>query len=235
MDADPTTSYPPLADGSENAPCKQSTASAMVGLGLTTPRHAWLQAPRSYPDGNIEYYHGSPDLQRPYFGGPHCYPPSYVEQDGHRMVPFSITQSAVSGCSSPAFSTSTPYVPSYHLISNTPLRKWQSMANVHHPTPLYGLYTPVRYTETSFTPSLTLCGQNIFSPIDVDNISPVDFETQASQRSLASSWSNCPTPQALLHSHRSHTPELKTESEPADFLQRSSILGSHSPETRRSS
>ena len=235
MDADPAASYPPLTDGSATAPGKQSTGSAMVGLGLNAPRHAWLQAPRSYPDGNIEYYQSSPDLQRPYFGGSHCYPPSYVEQEGHRMVPFSVAQSAVSGCSSPSFATSTPYVPSYHLISNIPLRKWQSMASIHQSTPLYGLYTPVRYTEPAFTPALTLCGQNTFSPTEVDNISPVEFEPQASQRSFASSWSNCPTPQALLHSHRSHTPELKTESEPADFSHRNSILESHSPETCRSS
>lgn len=73
----------------------------------------------------------------------------------------------------------------------------------------------------------------MFSSNDIDNVSPIELESQTSQRSFPSSWSNCPTPQAVLQSYHSPTPEIKPDPETAQYSQTESAAGSHSLENIR--
>ena len=152
MNPDSGISYRPLPDVPGDPPGATSTASPNIGSGLTASKHTCSHALHICPDGIVEYYHSLPDLRRPYFAEPQCYPSSYAEQESHRMLPFGAAQSAASGYHSPSFSTHTPYIPSYHLLSNTPLERWQSIGSFQPPAPLYGLNTPVRIPETVRTP-----------------------------------------------------------------------------------
>jgi hypothetical protein len=152
MNRDSGIPYRPLTDVRGDPPGATTTASPNIGLGLTASKHTCPHAMHICPDGIVEYCHSLPDLRRQYFAGPQCYPSSYAEQESHRMSPFGAAQSAASRYHSPSFSTHTPYIPSYHLVSNTPLERWQSIESFQPLGSLYGLQTPVRIPETVPTP-----------------------------------------------------------------------------------
>jgi hypothetical protein len=84
------------------------------------------------------------------------------------------------------------------------------------------------------TLSLTRSLQTIFSSNNVGNVSPVELDSQTSQRSFPSSWSNCPTPQAFLQSHQSPSPEVKMEPPPVQYSLADTGSESHPPKKRRS-
>lgn len=234
MKPDTGNSYHSLTDGAADAPAAQSTDNTILDSGLTASNHPWLHTPRSCHDGSVDYQHGLPDMQRQYFGESQCYPSSYIEQQDPRLVSFGVAQSAVSGRSGPFF-TFGPYVPSYTPSSNNNLEKWQPIGSSNPPMPAYGLNTSVTNSRTSSARLLTTGDQDTFVPNDVDATSPIELESQTSQRSFGSSWCSCSTPQGLLHSHHATTPEVKTEPGSVEYLQNDSVRNSHSPNRRRSS
>lgn len=152
MNPDSGIPYRPVTVVPGNPPGATNTASPDIGLGLTASKHTCPHAPHICPDEVAGYYQGVPDLRRPYLVEPQCYPSSYAEQESHRMLPFEAAQSAASGYNSPSFSTHTSYIPSYHLLSNSPLERWQSIGSLQPPAPLYGVHTPVRVSEIVRTP-----------------------------------------------------------------------------------